>query len=111
MEIAPTRTDEIVIRIATAADASLLQWLAELDSARPLTGAMLVAESHEGLVAALSLNTGREIANPFVPTSEPLELLRLRARQLTPRLAPRAPFAKRRWRRTRPSRSLRLLLH
>lgn len=110
MELTPTRTDEIVIRIATPADASLLQWLAELDSARPLTGATLIAESHEGLVAALSLDTGSEIANPFAPTSEPLELLRLRARQLRPRLAPRASFAKHRWRRTPPVRSLRLLL-
>lgn len=100
----------LVIRIATAGDQASLRGLAELDSVEPLTGAALIAEVGERLVAAISLDTRREIADPFVPTSDVLELLRIRARQLTPRLAPRDAFATRRSTRTPLVRSLRLLL-
>jgi hypothetical protein len=72
----------IVIRIATAGDRRSLERLSELDcSARP-TGATLIAVMHQRAVAALSLSDGKEIADPFVSTSDILELLRLRARQL-----------------------------
>jgi hypothetical protein len=99
-----------VIRIATAGDRLSLQRLAELDSATPPTGATLIAELRGSAVAALSLNDGSTIADPFVPTSELVELLRVRAKQLRPRLAPRASFVMPRLTRTPPMRSLRLLL-
>jgi hypothetical protein len=83
----------LVIRIADPSDEPALQSLAELDSVLPFTGAALIAELDERVVAAISLANGREVADPFVPTSEILELLRLRAKQLKPRLAPRVPFA------------------
>ena len=38
-------------------------------------------------VAALSLRDGRVVADPFTPTAELVELMRLRARQITLRLA------------------------
>lgn len=91
-------------------DRTELTRLAELDSALPLTGTALIAQLDEQLVAAVSLANGREVANPFVPTSEILELLRVRARQLKPRLAPRARFARLRSTRVPQARSLRLLL-
>jgi hypothetical protein len=99
----------LVIRIATPSDDAAIQRLAELDSARPFRGAALVAELNDELVAAVSLANGREVANPFVPTREILDLLRIRAKQLKPRLAPRARFATLRSMRIQRARSLRLL--
>src|SRR5438270_13998692 len=90
----------VVIRVADANDEAVLAHLAELDSARPPSGATLIAELHDHPVAALSLADGRAVADPFIPTSEIVELLRLRARQLRPRLAPRARSAKLRSMRT-----------
>ena len=100
----------LVIRIADAQDEPALPYLAELDSAQPPVGATLIAELCARPVAALSLADGKAIADPFLPTSEILELLRFRARQLRPRLAPRASFATLRSRRRPRVRSLRLLL-
>lgn len=100
----------LVIRIADPADVPALHTLAALDSVLPFTGAALIAELDEQMVAAVSLANGREVADPFVPTSEILELLRMRAKQLKPRLAPRGRFATLRSMRTSRARSLRLLL-
>jgi hypothetical protein len=72
----------VVIRMATAGDRSSLERLAQLDSAEIPTGATLIAEVGERAVAALSLNDGDVIADPFVPTSDTVALLRLRATQL-----------------------------
>jgi hypothetical protein len=101
----------LVIRIAEPSDRPALQSLAELDSVLPFTGAALIAELDEQVVAAISLANGREVADPFVPTKEILELLRIRAKQLKPRLAPRDRFATLRSMRIRRARSLRSLLH
>ena len=57
--------------------------LAALDSASPPRGPALVAESpHARMIAALSLGSGRAIADPFEPTAEIVALLELRAAQL-----------------------------
>ena len=69
----------IVIRRAVTGDIAGLARLATLDSARPLTGEILVAE-HDGQPrAALSLLDGRAIADPFLPTAGDVALLRTRA--------------------------------
>jgi hypothetical protein len=69
----------IVIRRAVTGDIAGLARLATLDSARPLTGEVLLAE-HDGQPrAALSLRDGRTIADPFLPTAGDVELLRTRA--------------------------------
>ena len=57
--------------------------LAMLDSARPLAGAVLVAESDGLVLAAISLKDGRVVADPFFPTAD---LVDAAAR---PRRAPR----------------------
>jgi hypothetical protein len=72
----------VVIRIATAGDRASLERLAELDSSAAPTGEMLIGELGKRAVAALSLSDGDVIADPFVPTSDVLALLRLRAAQL-----------------------------
>jgi len=57
--------------------------LATLDSATVPPAPLLVGEVQGSLAAALSLATGEVIADPFRRTAALVELLRLRARQLT----------------------------
>ena len=82
----------MTIRRATSNDNEVLSDLAGLDSARPLHGDVLVAEGDAGPVAALELESGRAVADPFLHTDPAVGMLRLRADQL--RL--RAPHARRR---------------
>jgi hypothetical protein len=95
----------VLIRAARGSDGEALERLAALDSAHVPTGELLVAESDGSLVAALDLENGSAIADPFRPTSDVVALLELRAdrlngagrRSLTERLglrpAPRARAA------------------
>ncbi len=80
----------VVIRRARDADVPILHDLAELDSHRPLEGAVLVAVVEGEIWAALGLDDDRVIADPFLPTAPAVELLRLRVRQL--RAAGRRPL-------------------
>ena len=66
----------ITIRQSTDADRPVLHELAELDSAPPIDGPVLIAEQDERPVAAISLDGRREIADPFVRTREVVALLR-----------------------------------
>lgn len=78
-----TETAEaLVIRPATPADAHALTLLAWLDSRRPLTGDVLLAERDGRLLAARSLTDGRQVADPFQPTEDVVELLAVRAAAL-----------------------------
>jgi hypothetical protein len=104
MSTPPTspRLGNVSLRPACADDAADLLRLAALDEARPLVGPALVAEENGAIVAALSLSTGRAVADPFVPSLHLVELLRRhaarghapsatpRGRRLLPRLALRA---------------------
>jgi hypothetical protein len=72
----------VVIRSAHSEDEVALARLAELDSARPLTGPALVAEAGGRIVAALDLSTSRTIADPFMPTMDLVALLEVRAARL-----------------------------
>jgi hypothetical protein len=74
--------DVVVIRPAHDADIAALHDLAELDSAPPLTGPVLVALVDDVPWAALALGDERVIADPFRPTAGAVELLRLRVAQL-----------------------------
>jgi hypothetical protein len=83
------------IRMAVSADAEPLSRLAQLDSAPPPAGVpMLVAEIGGELRAALPLDGGPAIADPFRRTAELVAILAERRRQLAP--PPRR--AARRWR-------------
>lgn len=68
--------------------------LAELDDARSLEGGVLIAVLDGEAVAALSLEDGRVVANPFRPTIGPVSLLRLRAEQIESRPRPRRRWAR-----------------
>lgn len=67
---------KITIREATGADAFALRRLAALDDRAALRGVALVAEEQGELRAAIDLDSGRVIANPFAPTADLVDLLR-----------------------------------
>jgi hypothetical protein len=75
-------TAAIITRIAEPSDTEPLKHLAALDSARPLDGTALVAEVDGKTVAALDIESGRSVADPFRPTQRILDLLHLRAAQI-----------------------------
>ena len=70
----------LVIRPATPVDADQLQRLAALDSAEPLTGEVVLAYAGGDVRAALSVDTGRAVADPFWRSAELVDLLRAAVR-------------------------------
>jgi hypothetical protein len=73
----------LTIRRATAADAFALRRLATIDSAAPPTGDVLLAQMGDELWAAVSVDTGAAIADPFRPSGDLVDLLRFRAERLS----------------------------
>jgi hypothetical protein len=74
---------EIVIRRALPSDRkALASYLAEVDSKRLLHGDVLLAEVEGEPQAALSLDEGTVVADPFRPTAALISLLAVRANQL-----------------------------
>ena len=71
----------LTIRHANGADATALARLAALDSSRVPNGELLVAELDGSLVAALSVDTGAAIADPFEYTAAIVDSLRAQARE------------------------------
>jgi hypothetical protein len=78
----PVGESTLVIRVATRFDDAELHRLAALDSARPLGGTVIVAQSDGRIDAALSIDEGRAVADPFRPTAHLLASMRVRARGL-----------------------------
>jgi hypothetical protein len=70
-------------RMAVAEDAPNLRRLAALDSQSPLSGPVLMGEIDGVPAAAISLTSGRVVADPFRPTAELVTSLRMRAAALT----------------------------
>ncbi len=73
----------LVVRTLDAGDRRAVARLAELDSSDLPAGPLLGASSGGKLIAALSLDDGAVIADPFSETNAAVELLRLRAAQLS----------------------------
>ena len=69
-------THPITLRPARSDDARTLSELAQLDSANPLRGDVLLAETESGPLAAIELATGRAIADPFRRSADTVGLLR-----------------------------------
>ena len=83
-EAAPAiRWQGLTLRIATSADGSALARLADLEQTARPADPVLLGEVMQRPVAALSLRDGRVVADPFTPTAELIELMRLRARQIS----------------------------
>jgi hypothetical protein len=94
--------DVYTVRHATEADEQHLLRLSVLDSQRELTRPALIGEVNGKPAAAMSLSSGRVVADPFAPTEALVAHLRVRAHALQThrtgtlserllRLAPRAP--------------------
>ncbi|HEY2769898.1 MAG TPA: hypothetical protein VGI87_04995 [Solirubrobacteraceae bacterium] len=84
----------VALRQAQPNDARALRVLAELDEEPELSGNALLALIDGDPVAALSLEDGRVVSNPFVATSDAVTLLKLLARHLAGR---RVRQPRRRW--------------
>ena len=101
MASTPETSESVVLRLATEVDAPKVRRLAALDDAPRLGGAVLLAFVDGEPVAALALDDGRVVADPFRLTADAVALLRLRAQHLA------APGPHRRreygWRRRRTS--------
>lgn len=78
-----TNTTVTIRRVdRTDADREQLAKLAELDTRDILEGPMLGAEVDGRLVAAIAVDGGEILADPFRPTSELQAMLKLRASQV-----------------------------
>jgi hypothetical protein len=75
----------LVLRPATSADIADLERLAALDSSRPLTGDVVLAHADGEVRAAVSLETGRSVADPFYFSLQLVPLLRAAAGDTTSR--------------------------
>jgi hypothetical protein len=73
----------VALRLAGTDEANMVRRLAALDDAPPLEGPVLLALVDGEPVAARSLADGRVVANPFVYTRELVELLRIRAENIS----------------------------
>jgi hypothetical protein len=82
-------TSPITIRRATDEDARALDRLARLDSQRLPAGPHLIALVDDVPIAAVSLTSGRLVANPFAISDPIVDLLHERAGHLTGRELPR----------------------
>jgi hypothetical protein len=71
-----TFTPDITIRRADARDADSIARLAALDSTRPPSGVVLLAEHRGELWAAISADDGHVAADPFHPTAASAHRLR-----------------------------------
>ena len=80
--LTPSQWQSMTIRSSEPRDERDLRRLAQLDSARPLAGGALIAEANGTPLAAVELDSGRAIADPFKPTGSLVDLLRVRAAQL-----------------------------
>ena len=81
----------LTIRLATTSDEFAVRRLAALDSASPPTGDVLLAEMGNELWAALSVDTGTAIADPFRPSADLVDLLQFRAGRLNTGFSLRHP--------------------
>jgi hypothetical protein len=76
---------EIVIRHAEDCDRAALRRLAALDGVEFVPGSWLVADADGRLAAALHLDDGKVISDPFTPTAPVRRVLELWAAQVTGR--------------------------
>jgi hypothetical protein len=72
----------VLIRAARGSDGPALRRLAALDSSPLPEGALLIAETDHEVIAALSMDTGAKVADPFRRTADVIDLLTFRAKRL-----------------------------
>lgn len=83
--------NEFRLRMCGPEDAAGLRRVAERDCAPVPPGRVLGAEADGVLVAAIEVDTGRVVADPFAPTADLVDLLRRRAEQIRKAESGRGP--------------------
>lgn len=87
-----TKVDQpVTMRVAGPGDEAAIERLAALDSQRAPRGEVLVAEVAGEIRAAVGVDTGTTVADPFRPTADVVSLLRERASQVGGPRAERGP--------------------
>ena len=84
-------SQSLTVRRSTPDDARALWRVAALDDTLPPPGPLLVADLDGEIVAAVPLDGGRPIADPFRPTADLVSLLELRVAQLAGERSPERP--------------------
>ena len=79
---ATLEAETITIRPLQGADVAAVELLAELEESRVPPGRLLVAEVEGTIEAAVAVEGGETVANPFSASGEAVSLLRIRAAQL-----------------------------
>jgi hypothetical protein len=74
-------SEPIVIRHSTGTDQVAIEELAELDGRPAPVGETLLAEVDGKLWAAVGVDDGAAVGDPFLPTADVLWLLQIRAEQ------------------------------
>jgi hypothetical protein len=82
---------DLILRICGEVDHPALQRVAERDSNVVPGGRLLAAEASGQILAAISIETGAVIADPFKRTGDAVDLLRRRAAQLRRAHGPGGP--------------------
>ena len=82
MAALPSIAPSVLIRAARGSDGPALRRLAALDSRPVPTGQLLIAEADDEVVAALSVDTGDKVSDPFRRTADVIDLLAYRAQRL-----------------------------
>lgn len=80
------QSEPVTIRHAHPADFRALERLAALDSRRVPSGELFIAEVGDQVVAAVSIDTGAVIADPFEHTGAVVDLLRVHAEAIRPQV-------------------------
>ena len=83
--------NELVLRTDRPTDEQALRQLAALDSVRPIKGRALLAEVDGRAIAAIGIDDGKVVADPFERTAEVVELLKVRAERIETQTEPRHP--------------------
>jgi len=84
--------NELVLRADRPTDEQALRRLAALDSVRPIKGRALLAEVDGRPIAAIGIDDGKVVADPFERTAEVVELLKVRAVRGEAKADSRHPF-------------------
>jgi hypothetical protein len=87
---AATTTPILAIRLATADDVADVVRLARLDQKAAPSGRVLLGIVDGSVNAAVAVESGHAVADPFAPTADLVALVRLRASRLRGELAPAA---------------------
>jgi hypothetical protein len=71
--------NDLVLRADRPTDEQALRRLAARDSARPIKGRARVAEIDGRPIAAIGIDDGKVVADPFEHTAEVVQILKVRA--------------------------------